>query len=216
MSASGVPYLRAVDADLPDYPSELCDPALATDYFTVWWHDRWLSSRLHLQASQAVQGAALNLFFLARKQTPVGSLPADEALLARLLRVAPDEWRGLMAQPLTPLHRWQRYAHDGDVVLGHPVVIEVALAALHRREDRESSRDDRAVAMRRRRLVEIMRAEGCAPAMCQDWQLVCRIDDWLAANHQGQRRQPQVGASLRRALQHATAMGWIGGGSARR
>ena len=57
-----------------------------------------------MTAAHLVQGAALNLLFLSRKQTPVGSLPVDDKVLARLLRVDLGEWLGWMAQPITPLH----------------------------------------------------------------------------------------------------------------
>lgn len=207
------PGLRAVeDATLEDYPDQLCDAALATDYFTKFWHDRWLSSRLHLTASLEVQGAALNLFFLARKQTPIGSLPVDQRLLARLLRVSDREWEGLMAQDITPLHQWREYAHDGTVVLGHPVVIEVSLDALDRREARRLANDDKAVRERRRRLQVTMREAGVSEPAIKDWSLVCWLDEWLCANHHGQRRFPQIQHSLSRALQAASAAGQLNRG----
>lgn len=197
-------------AELPEYPAELCDPHLTADYFTMFWHDRWLSSRLHLTGTMAVQGAALNLFFLARKQVPVGSLPADEAMLSRLLRIDLAEWRGLMAQPVTPLHQWKQYTYEDGVVLGHPVVIEVARDALTKREHRKASSEAKSVAIRQTRLVELMRDLGCAKGLCEDKVLVERLDAWLLENHRGQRRRPQVDASLTRALDFAVKEGWIG------
>ena len=88
--------LQPVDTgDLPEYPDALCDPQLTSDYFTMFWHDRWLASTMHLTAPLEVQGAALNLFFLARKQVPVGSLPVEDRVLARLLRIDLDAWQRL-------------------------------------------------------------------------------------------------------------------------
>ena len=206
------PHLRAIEGgDLPEYPAELCDPRLTSDYFTMFWHDRWLSSTLHLTAPMAIQGAALNLFFLARKQVPVGSLPVDDLVLARLLRVGDDDWRGWMAQPVTPLHNWTKYRYGAGEVYGHPVVIEVARDALQRREVRKAASDGKAVYQRQCRLAEAMAVIGCDKSMCADKVLIERLDLWLLENHRGQRRMPQFEASLRRALTHATKEGWIGG-----
>lgn len=206
------PHLRPIDPKpLPEYPDELCDPRLTSDYFTMFWHDRWLSSTLHLTAPMAIQGAALNLFFLSRKQVPVGSLPVDDLVLARLLRVGSDEWTGWMAQPVTPLHNWTRYTYGDGEVYGHPVVIEVARDALQRREVRKASSEGKAVYQRQCRLAEAMQVVGCTKAMCADRILVERLDLWLLEHHHGQRRMPQFEASLRRALTHATQQGWIGG-----
>jgi hypothetical protein len=211
-------HLRPVDSDLPDYPDELCDPRLTADFFTAFWHDRWLSSRLHLKASMTVQGMALNLFFLSRKQNPVGSLPSDQDMIARLLRVDLAEWRGAMAQDITPLHNWSRYQYGDEVVLGHPVVIEVARDALDRREARKLSNEAKAVQQRQARLVDVLRGEPfrCQPALLDDAVLVRRLDEWLQEHHRGQRRMPQFAHSVQRALGHATKQGWIGGTKAPR
>ncbi len=192
---------------LEHYPAELCDPRLTNDYFTMFWHDRWLSSRMHLTASMAVQGAALNLFFLSRKQIPVGSLPSDEKLLARMLRVSEEDWRGMMAQEITPLHHWREFEHEGEIVLGHSVVIEVALDALDKREARKASNEERAVRVRIARLIETMRDAGCSKEACGDSRLVEWLDGWLLENHRGQRRRPQIDASLKRALAAAAQAG---------
>lgn len=205
-------HLRPVGGELPEYPEDLCDPRLTSDYFTMFWHDRWLSSTLHLAAPLDVQGAALNLFFLARKQVPVGSLPVDDLILSRLLRVDLGVWRGLMAQPITPLHNWRRYQYQDAEVWGHPVVIEVARDALNKREHRKASSEAKAVTQRQMRLADAMRDLGCDKSMCADRVLVERLDAWLVENHHGQRRMPQFEASLKRALRHAEEQRWFGKG----
>ena len=60
---TGPAHIHVVNDQLPDYPAELVDARMTSDYFTVFWHDRWLNSELHLTSSLDVQGAALNLFF---------------------------------------------------------------------------------------------------------------------------------------------------------
>lgn len=205
--------LRPVDpGSLPEYPEDLSDPAAATDHFTKFAHDRWLSSRLHLTASLEVQAAALNLFFYARKQIPVGSLPVDHRLLARLLRVTDTQWHELMAQDPNPLHGWREYRHEDGVILGHDVVIEVAQDALERREARKLANDEKSVRVRRRRLQDTLQQVGCSDALIKDWALVCWLDDWLERNHHGQRRFPQIEQSVRRALAAAGEAGKLNRG----
>lgn len=205
--------LRPVDVEaLEDYPAALARPEAATDYFTKFWHDRWLSSRLHLTGSLEVQAAALNLFFYARKQMPIGSLPVDHRILARLLRVSDGQWHGLMDQDPNPLHGWTEYRFGEGVVLGHPVVIEVALDAVDRREQRRLSNEEKSVRERRRRLMTTMRDVGCSEAVIKDWALVSWLDDWLARNHRGRRQSPQIEQSLQRALRAAQDAGKFNGG----
>ncbi|ETX26456.1 hypothetical protein [Roseivivax isoporae] len=209
----GATHLRPVGgSELPQYPEELCDARLSTDYFTMFWHDRFFASDMHMNAPLEVQGAALNLYFFSRKQTPVGSLPDSPRTLARMLRIDFDQWERLCREPIGPLHKWERYAYRDEVVLGHHVVIEVALDALAQREKRKASNADKAVYARLVRLAEDMRRLKCDERMCQDRVLLERLDGWLVENHHGQRRWPQFETSLRRALNHATQQGWIGRG----
>lgn len=195
--------------DLPEYPADLMDAPPAADFFIKFFHIRWLNSRLHLTASQQVQGMALNLFMISRSQNPMGSLPNDEAVIARLLRVSQEEWRSAVAQPIGPLHGWRQYRASDQVVLGHAVVIEGCQDAINRREAREAGNEEKRAAQRLKRLAETMHSIGCGKDMCADAVLVQRIDEWLLANHNGQRRRPQFDALIRRALDHASRMGWI-------
>lgn len=196
--------------DLPEYPADLMDAPPAADFFIKFFHIRWLNSRLHLTASQQVQGMALNLFMIARSQNPMGSLPNDETVIARLLRVSQEEWRSAVAQPIGPLHGWRQYRAGDQIVLGHAVVIEGCQDAIHRREARDASNEEKRAAQRLKRLAETMLAIGCRKELCADTVLVQRIDDWLLANHAGQRRRPQFDALIKRALDHAARMGWLG------
>ncbi|ETW13377.1 hypothetical protein ATO8_09196 [Roseivivax marinus] len=206
----GATFLRPVDSgDLPEYPEELTDPHLTNDFFTMWWHDRWLQSKLHRNATLEVQGAALNLFFLSRKQVPVGSLPSEGRELAHLLRIDVAYWERLNREPVGPLHKWERYAYRDEIVLGHPVVIEVALNALQKRDERKASNEAKAVYQRQQRLADDMRKLKCDERICQDRRLIERLDAWLLENHHGQRRWPQFETSLARALDHAYRSGWM-------
>ena len=203
------PFEIVAVEELPDYPSDLIDAPPAADFFIKFFHIRWLNSRLHLTASQQVQGMALNLFMISRSQNPMGSLPNDETVIARLLRVTQDEWRSAAAQPIGPLHGWRQYRAGEQIVLGHAVVIEGCQDAIHRREARDASNEEKRAAQRLKRLSETMQAIGCDKMLYSDPVLVQRIDEWLLSNHNGQRRRPQFDALIRRALDHAVRLGWI-------
>lgn len=206
----GAPGIKLVETgDLPDYPPDLIDARMTSDYFTVFWHDRWLNSELHLTAPLDVQGAALNLFFVARKQNPVGSLPDNDKMLAKLLHVDLSLWQELRGRAVSPLRNWSRYRAGEKIVLGHPVVIAVAQDALNRREAREAANNEKATTMRLNRLREAMLGIKCAKAVVRDDVLVERIDAWLLEHHKGARRMPRFEASLNAALRHAEREGWF-------
>jgi hypothetical protein len=147
--------------------------------------------------------------FIARKQNPVGSLPGNDGMLAKLLRVDLAAWQDLQARCVSPLHGWSIYTVNGKRVLGHSVVIEVALDALTKRVAREASNDERAVKMRQVRLREAMIDIGCEVSLTNDEILVERLDTWLMENHIGQRRMPKFERSLSRALGQAVAQSWM-------
>lgn len=204
---------RLVDMDdIPDYPGDLIDARMTSDYFTVFWHDRWLNSELHLTSPLDVQGAAMNLFFIARKQNPIGSLPDNDKMLAKLLHIDLDQWQELRARPVNPLHNWRPYRVGDKIVLGHPVVIEVALDALHRREAREVKNTEKATYQRLQRLRDALQRMGVHKSAIGDDTLVERMDQWLLENHTGQRRQP----AYDRVIKVAAREGWFRNPEAKR
>lgn len=209
-AAEAKPALVEVD-DLPEYPFELIDARMTSDYFTMFWHDRWLNSKLHLTGALDVQGAALNLFFIARKQNPIGSLPDDDAILAKLLRLNLDVWMDLRGRAIGPLYQWRPMRAGGQIILGHPVVIDVALDAVTRRAANQQSTEEKAIYARQKRLREAMAAMRMDKVLLDDAILIERLDHWLVENHRGQRRMPQFEGSIRRALRHAAQEGWISG-----
>ena len=189
---------------LPDYPVDQ-DERLEGHYFTKFWHDRWLNSQMHLTASLEVQACALNLFFLSQKQTPVGTLPDEETILAKLLRIDLVLWRDLCARQITPLHGWSPCRCGDEIRLSHPVVTEVVLDAIARREARETSNSQKAVYQRLRRLREALGNLGCSRNVLGDELLIERMDEWLLQHCSSRRTHTAYG----RALQHALADGWI-------
>lgn len=205
MTAQSQQSPRLIDAAaLPDYPIEVSD-RLTSHHFLMFKFDRWLVSDMHLTASYEVQGVALNLYFNAQKQTPLGTLPDNDVLIASLLRMDLARWQELRARPIGPLRGWVPCRCGDKVRLMHPVVLEVALEAMEKRQAREASNNDRAVAMRLKRLRDAMAELGCKPNMIADTILVERIDNWLCETCKGQRRNLEYMGALR----HAVNAGWM-------
>ena len=203
---------RLIEADeLPVYPVDR-EERLEGHYFTKFWHDRWLNSQLHLTATLEVQACALNLFFLSQKQTPVGTLPDDDAILAKLLRIDLALWRDLRTRRITPLHGWHPCRCGDEIRLNHPVVTEVVLDAIARREARETSNSQKAVYQRLRRLREALGGLGCGKEVLANDLLIERLDEWLLHHCHGRRTH----SAYARALQHAAADGWFTKGGNRR
>lgn len=178
---------------------------LPTHYFTAFWHHRWFNSVLHLTGSLEVQGAALNLFFLSQVQSPLGTLPDSDELLARMLRIDLMAWQDLRRRSVSPLHNWQYYDCEGERRWGHPVVIEVLEDAIERREVREASQEAQAVTKRLQRMRQVLAGMGLDKAVIGDDVLIGRLDQWLSQHWRGNRTQ----AAYDRVLSVASKEGWF-------
>lgn len=189
---------------LPEYPLPR-EFRMPTHYYIAWWHNRWLNSTLHLTSTYEVQGVALALFCIAQNQSPIGTLPEDEVLLARLLRLDVGRWRDLCRMEISPLHGWYRVRCGGEVRLAHPVVLEVIEDARDRREARELSKDERAQQRRVQRLRQQLVDYGIDERMASDTLLREELNEWLEQNCKG-RRGPMW---IARALQWANRNGVI-------
>lgn len=198
--------LAVIDvADLPDYPIPR-DMRLDGHHFTRWNHNRWLNSRMYLMASLAVKGAARDLFDHAQNGSPIGTLPSADDELAALMRVPVQHWRALCDEPIGPLHNWQRCRCGDEVRLMHPVVLEVLQDTIRKVEERDLSKEERAISARRDRLVKALLELGCLKAVIDDHILIGRIDLWLLETWKGNRTR----IAYLRALDHAQRSGWLG------
>ena len=199
------PHLQPVPpVDLPDYPIDR-ETRLDAHSFMKWWHHRWLNSAMHLTGSYEVQGIAFALFNIAQNQSPVGSLPDDHYMLARLLRIDPAHWSDLCARAVGPLHGWTRCLSDGEVRLMHPVVLGQVSDALERREARTLSTEDAAERQRYKRLREGLTKIGVGPAVLDDGVLMGRLDGWLSAQWKGNRTR----AAYEAVMVQAGKEGWF-------
>lgn len=206
MSQSKPNHLVSVTEDgLPDYPISTAD-RLDSHYFIAWNVKRWRKSAFRQLAEPDVGWFGFLLFCEAQDEAPVGTLPTDERLLAQALNITVDRWRQLVSREITPLHNWSKVLCDnGEIRLAHPVVTEVAMEAMERREARALSNEEKAVYARMGRLRSALKDLGCSTTVCNDDRLVERMDQWMLENVKGQRRRP----TYERALEHAAAQRWF-------
>jgi len=182
---------RVVDDDLPEYPLPASE-RLEVHFFVTFWHQRWLNSEFRLKAEADVRGYALDLFFIAQNQSPVGTLPADDALLAKLLMIDLATWKSLLKREINPLYKWTRCRCGDEIRLMHPVVTEQVLHAVakkrHNLASRERERERKRLASLRHRIVEA----GGHSSLANNADYVARLDAWLLENCSGNRTPPRV------------------------
>ncbi|BAQ68796.1 hypothetical protein NHU_01639 [Rhodovulum sulfidophilum] len=182
---------------LPDYPISSED-RLDSHFFVQWNLKRWRKSEFRQLAEPEVGWYGFLLICEAHDETPVGTLPTDERLLAKALGITVDRWHQLCEREMTPLHGWARVRCDnGAIRLAHPVVTEVAVEAL------ASSRRNRAEAEQRRRnkrlkdLREMIEKRIGAGQLLRAPQFLDRFDDWLAERYpETQRREGFIRQAL--------------------
>lgn len=207
------PQLVLSDGEgLPDYPIS-SEARLDAHYFTLFHHDRYERSEFRRKAYQdpEVGYFGMELFFKSHGEAPLGTLPPDDDSLAFLLGLPLERWLSLKKRDFNPLYNWRPVRCDnGQVRLGHPVVQEVMEAALRGHMEHKASNEDKAVYARRKRLIAAMRESGCSDAICADEFAVAWIDEWLLANHTGQRRMPQFKHSIERAIRAGNREGTFG------
>lgn len=174
--------------DLPEYPISHRD-RLDSHYFLQWNLKRWRGSDFRRRAydDPEVGFYGFELFCQSQDETPVGTLPMDDAQLAFCLHLSLEKWRSLCKRDLSPLHGWSPVLCDnGQTRLAHPVVTEIALDALgSRQRNIARAADDRL----RKRMHTIRRhlsaniAGGSRSA--RDDDLIGRINDWIERAYPG-------------------------------
>jgi hypothetical protein len=128
---------------LSDYPIEAGE-RLESHYFITFHFDRWLNSDFRMKASAEVRAYAFDLFCLAQKQSPFGTLPDDDEILSKLLMIDLATWQDLRMRNVSPLYHWEPCRCGDKTRLMHPVVLEMAQSALVRkRADAKIKSNDR-------------------------------------------------------------------------
>lgn len=190
-----VPALRVV-ADrgaLPEYPlgpSERLD----SHHFMAWERRRWLNSDMRLKGDEAARALYFDLICISHDQTPVGTLPRDLAVLAKLLYVDRERFERMCALEYGPLHNWMPCLCGEEVRLMHPFVVEVVTEAMTRREDNRAKNEAANRAKRLQRLRKTL--AGLSAELAENDHCVQFIDEWLVDQGVSYRGTRQVEAGL--------------------
>ncbi|MEQ3671515.1 hypothetical protein [Pseudophaeobacter sp.] len=182
----GAHHLKPVSTgEVPIYPIEAGE-RLESHYFVEFHYQRWLTSDTRLLADLEVRAVFLDMIYLAQTQSPVGTLPTNPKLLAKLVGVSQEVFDSLCQREIGPLHNWSLCLCDGVQRLHHPVVTEIALKAVgSKKRNAAKNADDR---MRKRlgtiRENLVNRIPGGRQVAAND-EWVNRLSDWIEDAYPG-------------------------------
>ncbi|WP_299647961.1 hypothetical protein [uncultured Jannaschia sp.] len=206
-TAAPGPALVETD-ELPDYPFAHGD-RLDSHFFMVWQRRRWLNSEMHLRGGWACQGVFFALINHAFDQSPIGTLPVDMGVLAKLVRCERGEFEAMCAQPYGPLHGWAPCNCDGEVRLMHRVVLDTLTDGFARREDNRARTEAANSAKRLQRLR--IQLTGMEKSLGENDHAVRWIDEWLVDQGCTKRTASWVERGVRAWVQHRKGMSEVGG-----
>lgn len=193
------------DGGLPEYPFGVED-RLDSHHFVAWERRRWLNSGMRMKGTPEARAHYLDLLWIAYDQSPIGTLPDDMALLAKLLFVDRDRFEAMCREPYGPLHNWQRcVCEGGEVRLFHPMVLRTLNEAMARREDNRARSEAGNRAKRLQRL-RIALADFSKDVAEMD-TAVTWIDQWLVDNQVSYRNGKEIERALRAWSDHQMALG---------
>ena len=122
--------LALVDmSEIEEYPLTRGD-RLNSHFFMVWERRRWLNSDMRLKGRAECRALYFDLINIACDQSPVGTIPNDMEVLAKLLMISESELRTLCQLEYGPLHKWQPCRCGDEVRLMHPVVLDMLIEAV--------------------------------------------------------------------------------------
>jgi len=171
--------LASTDEELFEYPISSED-RLDSHHFIAFNYREYQGSDFRQLAKADVRGIALDLICVAQDQTPVGTLPTDERVLASLVKLSVDEWKDLEARTVGPLSEWHRCrCDDGRVRLYNPSLLKVTKRAI---KGRDQAEEVRASDRERKRISELpakIKRAGGTDWMAQDQAFLMRLDQFI-------------------------------------
>lgn len=175
--------------EMPDYPISASE-RLDSHYFITWNTKRWRKSNFKRTADPEVGWYGFNLFCEAQDESPVGTLPIDEFLLAESLHISVEHWRRLLDRKVTPLHGWYQVQCDnGEIRLGHKVVTEIALAALDSKRLNKASAEARKLAKQLKDLREMIEQRIGAGQLLKSPVFLDSFNDWIEDRYPNAQRR---------------------------
>jgi len=165
---------------------------LESHFFIPWHFNRWLNSDFRLKADADVRAYAFDLFCISQNQSPVGTLPMDDELLARLLMLDLGAWHKLKERAPSPLYGWIECICGKHTRYMHRVVLEMAQGSLGKKkavmEARERDRErKRQVALKLQ-----MVSAGANKRMVDNAAYIDRLDLYLVEHCQGNRTPSRI------------------------
>ena len=137
--------------EMEQYPLSV-DDRLDSHYFMAWERRRWLNSDMRLRGTPECRALFFDLINIAYDQAPVGTLPDDRDLLAKMLLVDSSHFQQLCRLEYGPLHKWRRVQCGAEIRLAHPMVLRSLQEAIARRDDNRAKNDAANLAKRLQRL----------------------------------------------------------------
>lgn len=193
-------HLAPVDtADLHEYPLSR-DMRLDSHWFMAWERRRWLNSDMRLKGRPECRALYFDLICISYEQTPMGTLPDDPEILAKLLFVPEAEFKALCKMPYGPLHRWDRCTSEGEVRLYHPMVLQTLNEAIARAEDNRSRSEAGNARQRQFRLRS--KVAGYHPELAKNDAAILWMDEWLEKQGCGYRSATWIERCVRAWSEH--------------
>ncbi len=167
--------LASID-DLDEYPLSSED-RLDSHYFMAWERRRWLNCDMRLKGTAECRALFFDLINISYDQSPVGTLPTDYGVLAKMLFVDRDHFTQLCRLDFGPLHKWRRVKCGEEIRLMHPMVLRSLTEAISRKEDHRARSEAASVSKRLLRLRGSL--AGYQAELAQYDAAVRWIDEWL-------------------------------------
>lgn len=166
-----------VDATtLVEYPIP-ADTRLDSHHFVSWEFRRWLHSQMRMKGQPECRAYYFDLINIAHDETPVGTLPRDMEVLAKLLYCDLGQFQRLCAGPYGPLYQWEPCIADGEVRLYHPMVLQTVQDSIMRKEHNRARTE---AAARDKRLQRLRTRVGSLDqAVGQNDAAIMAMDEWL-------------------------------------
>lgn len=183
--------------EMEEYPIPTGE-RLDSHFFMNWHYRRWRHSEFRMLADKEVRAVAFELFNVAQEEDPVGTLPVDERLLAKLVGEPLEVWQALCKRDIGPLYGWRLCRTDRGVTrYCHDVVTEVSLKALGRRLDQIEKLEGDRERKRMAALPDQMLRAGAHKGMTEDPDFLAGFDQFLLEEYPNkQRRVPVVREAL--------------------
>jgi hypothetical protein len=191
--------------EIPLYPYGV-ENRLDSHFFVAWERRRWLNSGMRLQGTPECRALYLDLIWISYDQAPVGTLPTDPAILAKILMVDRGHFEALCKLPFGPLHNWVQCECDGgEVRLMHSQVLRTLNEAMSRREDNRAKNEAANAAKRLQRLRSTL--AGYDAKLVENDAAVRWIDEYLVKQGVAYRTSSVIEDALRSWSDHMLDLG---------